>query len=286
MSSSPAPVWRDVDELRTLIVFTCAEYIGTLFVTMFACGSLISAGTLTYQFSMEELSAGRLLAYALSNGLAYGAVLYTMLCIGNSYSKSKVVRKRRDVSHYTMRYPVGHCNPAVTFAVCVVGDISAILAMMYFVAQLAGAISGAFFVWFVLPNADETQLATTLPGSGADDYQVFGMEMLTTFSLVMVLLHFFVMDTDKILNNSNSHFRTGPKTFNHMAPFAAGMAVTALTLLGAQVSGASMNPARSFASALVSETWEKHWIYWAGPMSASLIAAILSSPFIVYLHKL
>jgi len=279
-------VWRDVDELRTMIVFTCAELIGTMFVTIFACGSMISLGTLTYQFAYDELSASRLLGVAMANGMAYGAVLYALVCIGNSYSRSKVVEDRRAVSHYSLRYPVGHCNPAVTFAVCLVGDISATLALMFFAAQLAGAVAGAFFVRWVLPNAAQTMLATTLPGAGANDNQALGMEFFTTFGLVTLLLHFFVADTGKIQTSSNSHFQTGPRTFNHMAPFAAGLAVVALTLLGAQVSGASMNPARSFAAALVSDTWEKHWIYWAGPMSASLAAALVSSPLILYLHKL
>merc|ERR1712080_209255 len=120
---------------------------------------------------------------------------------------------------------------------------------------------------------------------GARKYQALGMEMLTTFALVMVMLHFFVADTKKILGSTNSHLRTGPLTFNHMAPFAAGLSVCALTLLGAQVSGASMNPVRSLASALVSEVWTDHWIYWAGPMSASLVAAISASPLMKLVNR-
>ena len=64
------------------------------------------------------------------------------------------------------------------------------------------------------------------------------MELITTFALVMIMLHFFVADTEAVVSNSNGRMRTGPMTFKHMAPFAAGMAVTVLTLLGAQVSRA------------------------------------------------
>lgn len=53
---------------------------------------------------------------------------------------------------------------------------------------------------------------------------------------------------------------------NHMAPFAIGYTVFLAHLLLIPYTGCGINPARSFASAVVSGNWNKWWIYWVGPM--------------------
>jgi aquaporin TIP len=64
-----------------------------------------------------------------------------------------------------------------------------------------------------------------------------------------------------------------PRGPAHIAPIAIGMAVILDHIIGVPLTGASMNPARSLGPALVSGTWDNHWIYWAGPLIGGVLAA-------------
>ena len=57
------------------------------------------------------------------------------------------------------------------------------------------------------------------------------------------------------------------------AAIAIGMAVALDVLMGGPLTGASMNPARSFGPALIGGRWDSHWIYWAAPMAGMTSAA-------------
>jgi aquaporin-4 len=59
------------------------------------------------------------------------------------------------------------------------------------------------------------------------------------------------------------------------AGIAIGGMIFLLHLVGVPLTGASMNPARTFGPALVSGHWDFHWIYWAGPIVGALIAAFI-----------
>ena len=54
-----------------------------------------------------------------------------------------------------------------------------------------------------------------------------------------------------------------------------GLVHVALTIIGTPVSGASLNPARAFASAAMSNIWREHWVYWVGPFVGSCAASFL-----------
>ena len=68
-------------------------------------------------------------------------------------------------------------------------------------------------------------------------------------------------------------FLTANHTNQYLAPIAIGLAVFVGHLLGVTITGASMNPARSFGPALVAWDWEHHWIYWVGPAVGAALAA-------------
>lgn len=268
---------RDLDENRVVAMFAVCEFIGTFFVTLICIGSLLSAGTLNYMYKYTELSAGRLLAISLGNGMGYGAVLYSIRSISKPFCASQIASSRRDQSRYMLRFPVGHLNPAITFAVCLVGDISAFLGLIYVAAQLVGSLAAAYFLYYVVPNAENTEMGVTVPGTEASESQAFGMELFASFVLVTTVLHLFVSSVEKTQQNSTTRGELiGHNIMEEFAPFAAGMVVSALTFFGASVSGASMNPFRSFGSALTADVWTSQWIYYVGPMCGALLGVFLS----------
>ena len=66
-----------------------------------------------------------------------------------------------------------------------------------------------------------------------------------------------------------------PKGLAHLAPLAIGFVIVVDHLLGVPVTGAGMNPARSFGPALVGDAWDNHWIFWVGPLIGGAGAAVV-----------
>ena len=97
--------------------------------------------------------------------------------------------------------------------------------------------------------------------------QGMGTEIILTFALVFVI---FATAVD-------------PKGLGKLAPIAIGLTVMADHLVGIPLTGASMNPARSFGPALVSATWDNHWIYWIGPIVGGISAAVFYK--LVFLNR-
>jgi len=93
------------------------------------------------------------------------------------------------------------------------------------------------------------------------------VEIVLTFALVWVV---FATAVD-------------PKGPRHLAPAAIGLVIMADHFIGVPLTGASMNPARSFGPALVSNQWADHWVYWLGPLIGGGIAALVYE--LVFLHR-
>ncbi|CAG5127831.1 unnamed protein product [Candidula unifasciata] len=157
-----------------------------------------------------------------------------------------------------------HINPAVTLGVLIGGAIAPIQALLYIVAQLLGAILGAAFSLAVIGYDAYGTCGGgghVLPAHHTPGQAVF-CEILLTALLVSTVLLAAVDSSTK----------------SDLAPLAIGFAVTADILAGAAVSGASMNPARSFGPAVVvhkTEVWSYHWIYWVGPATGAAIAGFI-----------
>ena len=154
----------------------------------------------------------------------------------------------------------GHCNPAVTLAMLVTGRSSPQNAVGYIVAQCAGATAAAFLCASVFP-ADavaQANLGIPLPAAWATSGVVFTLEFVMTFLLVIAVFGTAV----------DPH---APK----VGGFAIGLTVAADILAIGPLTGASMNPARSFGPAVASGQYEAQGVYWIGPILGGVAAALL-----------
>jgi MIP family channel proteins len=159
----------------------------------------------------------------------------------------------------TMRIS-GHFNPAVTLGFLVTRRIQPPYAAMYVVAQLAGAMAAAYAHKGLFPDEifDAARGGTQSIALAVSGGQAFLIEALATFFLSFVI---FGTAVDP----------QAPK----IGGFAIGLTVAADILAFGPLTGASMNPARSFGPAVATQIWEGQLIYWAGPMVGAVVASVL-----------
>jgi aquaporin TIP len=198
----------------------------------------LGAGTVVVTGGLigEKLTSARLVAIATAHGLAI------MLLVSA-----------------TAKISGGHVNPAVTAAAWVTGKISQARAILYIAAQLLGAVAGALLISMVIPEGAQGNLGSHGLGSKVTAGGGLFTEIILTFALVFVV---FATAID-------------PKGPGTIAPAAIGLTVLVDHLIGVPVTGASMNPARSFGPALVSGSWANHWVYWIGPLIGAILAGLL-----------
>ena len=150
-----------------------------------------------------------------------------------------------------------HLNPAVTLGFVLARHFPLRRLVWYWIAQGLGAITGALSVRLILGNA--AHLGTTLPAAGFSSWQAFWLEALLTFFLMFVIMA----------------VATDTRAVGQAAALAIGATVGLDALFAGPVSGASMNPARSFGPALVSATWTAQWVYLFAPLLGASLAALL-----------
>jgi aquaporin Z len=147
-----------------------------------------------------------------------------------------------------------HLNPAVSIAFALRGDFPWKRVPGYIVVQLVGATLACVFLLVVF--GDVQHLGATLPGPGYKPWQAFMLEIALTATLVSV-----------ILGTASSAQNVGT-----IGALGVGGYIALAGLWAAPVSGASMNPARSFGPALVGGDWTDYWVYVAGPLIGATIA--------------
>jgi aquaporin Z len=149
-----------------------------------------------------------------------------------------------------------HLNPAVSVAFALRNDFPWRRVPAYILMQLAGAVLACLFLDAVFGNIEH--LGATLPGVGYANWQALLMEVVLTAGLVSV-----------ILGTASAAQNVGA-----IAAIGVGAYIALAGLWAAPVSGASMNPARSFGPALVSGDFTSYWVYVVGPAAGALIAVI------------
>ncbi len=158
-----------------------------------------------------------------------------------------------------MIYSVGdisgaHLNPAVTLGFFVARRFEARLVLPYILSQIIGAVAASVILHFLFPM--NVLLGATLPlGS---DLQSFVLELILTCILMFVILS----------------VSTGANEKGITAGIAIGGVITLEALFAGPICGASMNPARSLAPALLSWHLEYLWIYLAAPVIGAMVAVV------------
>jgi aquaporin PIP len=146
----------------------------------------------------------------------------------------------------------------------VTGRTSLLRAAAYIIAQLAGAMAGSGLnrgtdrSGFNAALGAVNQLNTWVTPAAA-----FGVEALLTALLVFIV--FAATDDDRAEEKAHLPF---------LAPLAIGFMVFLAHVIAVPIDGCSINPARSFGTAVVSGVWEYHWIFWVGPITGALVAGV------------
>jgi MIP family channel proteins len=156
-----------------------------------------------------------------------------------------------------MIYAIGdvsgaHLNPAVTIGFVASKRMKAAEIAPYFLAQAAGAVAASGLLRAMF--AEHATLGATLPRGAA--LQSFVLELVMTFMLMYVILC----------------VSTGPKETGVLAGIAIGGVIALEAMFGGPISGASMNPVRSLAPAVVSGRVEHLWVYVVAPVLGALLA--------------
>ena len=154
------------------------------------------------------------------------------------------------------RVSLAHFNPAVTVGYYITGHITKLQAGIYFAAEIIGALLGSFFVLQFI--GDKANLGANAPNYDFSIFVIFPVEVLASAMLMGVI--FYVVYT---------------KGLRGFSGVAIGGIVGLDILFLAFISGASMNPARALAPALLSGTFENLWLYWTAPYVGTMIAAFL-----------
>ena len=147
-----------------------------------------------------------------------------------------------------------HLNPAVSLAFSLRGDFPWRRVPGYVVVQLAGAALAAWFLHAVIDVS--ATYGSNYPASGYSSSAAFWMEFILTLGLVSVILG----------------TASGAQNTGIIGAVGVGAYIALAGLWGSPISGASMNPARTFGPDLVGRSFTDYWVYVAGPIAGAVVA--------------
>lgn len=209
-----------------------AELIGTFGLVLFGAGAILQN---------NATQAVGITGIAVAHGLAILVGIYAFGAISG-----------------------GHFNPAVTFGMAVTRRLSWGDAVLYWIAQLAGASLGAWVLSVAYPSgAADVHLGAPALGASVSPMLGMALEALMAFMLVIVIFGSAV----------------DPRASKGHAGVAIGFVLIANILFGGSLTGAAFNPARAFGPALIAGYWQDHWVFWVGPMLGGAVAALLYDRF-------
>jgi aquaporin Z len=223
-----------------------AEFFGTFWLVFGGCGSAVLAAKFIAIEGTTPINLGiSLVGVALAFGL-------TVL---------------------TMAYAVGHIsgchlNPAVSVGLCVGGRFKGSELLPYIVAQVAGALAGAWVLSIIASGQSGFTTASGFAANGFGEHSPGKYAMPSCFVAEVVLTFFFLLI---ILGATD---KRAPQGF---APIAIGFGLTLIHLIGIPVTNLSVNPARSTGPALFVGGWaiQQLWLFWVAPILGAILAGII-----------
>jgi aquaporin Z len=151
-----------------------------------------------------------------------------------------------------------HLNPVVSVAFSLRGDFPWPRVLGYIVAQLGGAALAALFLQHVIKVS--AVYGANYPAAGYTAWAAFWMEVILTLGLVSVILG----------------TASGAQNVGIIGAFGVGGYIALAGLWGSPISGASMNPARTFGPDLVGADFSHYWVYIAGPLAGAVLAVAVA----------
>jgi len=214
---------------------SAAEFIGTFWLVLGGCGSAVLAA------AFPDVGIG-----LLGVSLAFGLTVLTMAFAIGHISGC-------------------HLNPAVSVGLVCGGRFKAAELPAYIIAQVLGAVAGAFVLYVIASGKAGFDLSGGLGSNGYDAHSPGGYSLAAGFVSEVVMTLMFLLI---ILGATD---RRAPAGF---APIAIGLGLTLIHLISIPVTGTSVNPARSTGPALVVGDWAlgQLWLFWTAPIIGALIA--------------
>jgi aquaporin Z len=215
-----------------------AEFLGTFWLVLGGCGSAVLAAT------FPDLGIG-----FLGVAFAFGLTVLTM-----AYA----------VGHVSG----GHFNPAVTIGLCVGKRCPPSDVLPYIIAQVLGAIGGAFVLYLIASGKDGFSLAGGFASNGYADHSPGKYSLLACLVAEIVFTFMFLII---ILGATD---RRAPKGFG---PIAIGLGLTLIHLISIPVTNTSVNPARSTGPAILVGGWalSQLWLFWVAPVVGAVLAGVV-----------
>ncbi|XP_056416413.1 aquaporin-5-like [Hyla sarda] len=203
----------------------------------------------------EFLATLILVFFGLGSALRWPAALPTVLQISLAFGLviGTMVQVMGPISG-------GHINPAVTFAFVLGSHISIWRGILYVIAQLLGGLAGAGILYGVVPPPIRGNLAINTLSNNTSPGLGFVVEMFLTLQLVLCV---FASTDSRRTDNVGS------------PAISIGLSVTLGHLIGIYFTGCSMNPARSFAPAVIVKSFRNHWVFWIGPLVGGAVGSLL-----------
>ncbi|KAK3249080.1 hypothetical protein CYMTET_41482 [Cymbomonas tetramitiformis] len=217
--------------VEELMRMCAAEFLALFLFVFLSCGSALVTG-----------------ATVTSISLSFG---FTILALGHCFG----------------HISGGHINPAVTIALTAAQKVDPIRCACFIIAQVLGAVLGAATLYGVMDKDSHNCLGSNMVADGYEVGQAFGLELVTTFVLVLTV---FATTDEK-----NSEAST-------LGVFPIAMSVMICHLISIPLTGCGINPARSFGPATVAvlaglecadKVMDDHYIFWFAPILGGLLAA-------------
>src|SRR5437868_12756145 len=205
-----------------------AEFVGTFALVFVGSGAIMTTRISQSQAGLVEV--------ALAHGLILAVMVSALMRIS------------------------GHFNPAVTLGLLATRRIEAMMAAMYIIAQLLGAIAAGYALKASFPDS---VFVATRGGGQSIALDINGGQDVILVAVATFFLASVVFGTAVDLRR--------PK----ISGLAIGFVVAADILAIGPLTGASTNPARSFGPAVASGVYEAQLLYWAAPITGGLVAALL-----------